>query len=208
MKGIAAAELDTSGRRLRLTYDPALLSLPMLERRVRDAGVALARRFRHATLRLEGLHCSDCAGAVEHGATHAPGILSATASFAAASLHVEYDPDLTDLDGIAGAVGRLGYRALLPGMASEAVVVRVAEMDCQDEVKAIELSTAASGFLLAGALGMDWLNGPPLATLLLYVLTMLTGGWMTPRKAVRAVLARRLDMNALRRAPSRTARQR
>ena len=66
MRGIDAAELDTTRRRLTLTYDPALLSLPALEARVREAGIALTRRFRHATLRLEGLHCPDCAQAVEH----------------------------------------------------------------------------------------------------------------------------------------------
>ncbi len=261
IKGITAADLDATGRRLRLTYDPALLSLPTLETRVREAGVALARRFRHATLRLEGLHCPDCAGAVEHAVAHLPGLLSATASFAAASLHVEYDADATDLDRIARAVSRIGYRALLPGMASEAVVVRVAEMDCQDEVKAIEgklrtlpgiatwqvnllerslriqfdpralapdailaaiqnlgmtpavasqaavriawrqdplvLSTAASGILLGSGLVAGWLGAPPSLFIFVLAMALLTGGWMTARQAVRAVLARRLDMNVL-----------
>ena len=95
MKGIAAAELDPTSRQLMLTYDPALVSLPALEARVREAGATLARRFRHATLHLEGLHCPDCAGAVEHGVAHVPGVQSAVASFAAASLHVEYDADAT-----------------------------------------------------------------------------------------------------------------
>jgi len=138
MKGVAAAEVDATGRTLTVTYDPALLSLPALESRVREAGAALTRRFRHATLRLEGLHCPDCAGAVEHGVRHNPGVLSASASFAAASLHVEYDADATDLERIATAVSHTGYRALPPGTGSDAVVIRVPEMDCQDEGKAIE----------------------------------------------------------------------
>lgn len=261
VKGIAAAELDATGRRLALTYDPALLSLPTLEARVREAGVALARRFRHATLRLEGLDCPDCAGAVEHGVGHVPGVLSVVASFAAGSLHVEYDADATDLTRIADAVSRTGYRAVIPGAPSDAVVIRVPEMDCQDEVKAIEgklhtlpgvtswqvnllersfriqfdpktlgpeailaairslgmtpvvasqaaarvawwrdplfLSTAASGILLGSGSVAGWLGAPPSLSILLLAMALLTGGWMTSRKAVRAVLARRLDMNVL-----------
>ena len=261
MKGIAAAELDPTSRQLMLTYDPALVSLPALEARVREAGATLARRFRHATLHLEGLHCPDCAGAVEHGVAHVPGVQSAVASFAAASLHVEYDADATDLDRIATAVSQTGYRAVIPGAASDVVVVRVPEMDCQDEVKAIEgtlrnvpgvaswqvnllertlriqfdpktiapnsilgavrdlgmtpvlasqiaarvgwqrdplvLSTAASGVLLGSALLAGWLGAPPALGISLYAAALLAGGWMTARKAVRTILAWRLDMNVL-----------
>lgn len=223
--------------------------------------MALARRFRHVTLRLEGLHCPDCAQAVEHGVAHVPGVLSAVASFVAASLRVEYDGDITDLERIAAAVSQTGYRAVVPGARAEVAVVLVPEMDCQDEVKAIEgklrtlpgieswrvnllertlrvqfdpttlspdallgairglgmrpvlasqvaahvawqrdpllLSTAASGVLLGSALLAAWLEAPPTLAIPLAALAMLAGGWMTARKAVRAVLARRLDMNAL-----------
>ncbi len=261
VKGIVAASLDPAGRRLTLAYDPALVSLASLQARVRETGVTLARRYRHATLRLEGLHCPDCAQAVEHALAHAPGVESAAASFAAASIHVEYDADITDLDRITAAVSQSGYRAVAPGSGSEAAVIRVPEMDCQDEVQAIEgqlralpgvaswqvnllertlrvqfdpkatsadsilaciralgmspvfasraaprtswqrnpllLSTAASGLLLGGALGAGWLGAPAAAGIALYAAALLTGGWMTARKALRAALARRLDMNVL-----------
>jgi len=59
------------------------------------------------------------------------------------------------------------------------------------------VSTAASGALLGGALLAGWLGAPGDLALSLAVLAMLAGGWMTARKAVRAVLARRLDMNVL-----------
>ena len=85
--GIASAELDATGRRLSLTYDPTVLSPPALETCVKEAGLALRQRFRHATLRLEGLDCPECAGAVEHGVRHIRGVLNAVANFAAASLH-------------------------------------------------------------------------------------------------------------------------
>ena len=79
VNGITDAELDAAGRRLTLTYDPSVLPLSVLKAHVKEAGLALQQRFRHATLRLEGLDCPECAGAVEHGVTHLPGVLSASA---------------------------------------------------------------------------------------------------------------------------------
>ncbi|HSD51196.1 MAG TPA: cation transporter, partial [Candidatus Methylomirabilis sp.] len=261
VNGIAAAELDATGRRLRLTYDPAVLPLPALEAHVKEAGLALTHRFRHATLRLQGLDCPECAGAVEHSVGHVPGVMSATANFAAASLYVEYDAEITDLDRVAAAVGRAGYRALVPGAASCVILVRVAEMDCQDEVKAIEgalrslpgavswqanllertlrvqfdtaathpeailaairglgmtpelteramqavawrrdpllLSTVTSGICLGAALILDWAGSSSLLSNALHGMALCAGGWMAARKAVRAVLVPRLDMNVL-----------
>ena len=261
VQGIAAVELDPPGRQLTLTYDPAILSLSALEACVKEAGLAVTNRFRHATLRLEGLDCPECAGAVEHGVTHLPGVLRAAANFAAASLHVEYDAETTDLDRVADAVGRTGYRALIPGASSDVVVVRVAEMDCQDEVRAIEgrlrslpgvlswqvnllertlriqcdpaaagsemilaairalgmtpaltsraaravvwwrdpllLSTVASAVCLGAAFVADWLQSGPALGRVLYAAALGAGGWMAARKAARAILARRLDMNVL-----------
>jgi Cd2+/Zn2+-exporting ATPase len=259
--GIAAAELDQAGRRLTVTYDPAVVPLSVLEDHARESGLALQQQFRHATLRLEGLDCPECAGAVEHGVTHIPGVLSASVSFAAGSLYVEYDAGTTDLSRVAEAVGRTGYRAVVPGASSNVVVVRVAEMDCQDEVKAIEgrlrslpgvaswqvnllertlrvqfdpatlqtdailaavrdlgmtpelteraveavawrrdpvfLSTVVSGICLGAAMIMDWTAPDSVLEHALHGLALGAGGWMAAKKALRAVMARRLDMNVL-----------
>jgi copper chaperone CopZ len=51
---------------------------------------------------------------------------------------VEYDAEVTDLEQVAAAVSQTGYRAVVPRARSDMAVVRVPEMDCQDEVKAIE----------------------------------------------------------------------
>jgi Zn2+/Cd2+-exporting ATPase len=158
-------------------------------------------------------------------------------------------------------VGRTGYRAVVPGASSNVVVVRVAEMDCQDEVKTIEkqlgslpgvgtwhvnllertlrvqfdpaalhvdgilaairglgmtaelteravqavawrrdpvfLSTVVSGVCLGVAMIMDWTASTSFLAHGFHGLALGAGGWMAAKKAVRAVLARRLDMNVL-----------
>lgn len=261
LDGIAEADLDEAGRRLTVTYDPSVLPFPVLAARVKEAGLAVQQRYRHTTLRLEGLDCPECAGAVDHSVSHVPGVLRASANFAAASLYVEYDGDATDLQRIADAVSRTGYRAIIPGATSGVVVVRVAEMDCGEEVKAIEgrlramsgvgswqinllertvriqidpsvldsdailgairslgmtpelteravravawrrdplfLSTVVSGVFLGAALLADWFSVPSVLDHGLHGMALAAGGWMAAKKAVRAALARRLDMNVL-----------
>jgi Cd2+/Zn2+-exporting ATPase len=214
----------------------------------------------HAAFRLEGLHCADCALTIEHALGHVPGVLRATASFAASRLTVEFDPAAIDPPRIAAAVQRVGYRAFLPGEGSDAAVLRIPELCCADEARAVEgtlrllpgvsswqvnlversvrvqfdpaqvtvdrllaairalgmtpglaaapsatsrwrdpgfVSTVVSGTLLALAFLTDWsVPGRP-ATVPLYALAMLCGGWMAAVQAFRAARARRLDMNVL-----------
>ena len=158
-------------------------------------------------------------------------------------------------------MSRSGDRATLSGPASEAVILRVPEMDCQDEVQAIEarlrampgvaswhvnllertlriqfhpqtllledilaairdvgmtpvlasqaaahtqwtrdplfLSTVASGVLLVGGLVVGGMGPRESLSGMLLALALMAGGWMTARKAIRAALTRRLDMNVL-----------
>jgi Cd2+/Zn2+-exporting ATPase len=137
LEGVAAVE-PAPGGRLTLTYDPAVLSAPALEARAKALGRAVAGRYRHASFRLEGLHCTDCGLTIEHALSHEPGVTSAAASFAAGRLAVEYDAEATDPARIAGAVRRVGYQAFAPGEGSQAAVLRIPELCCADEARAIE----------------------------------------------------------------------
>ncbi len=138
LEGVAEVERDPAGPRIRVTYDPAILPPATLRVRATEVGAALARRFRHTTFRLEGLHCADCGLTIEHALGHEPGVLRATASFAAGRLAVEYDAEASDPSRIAAAVRRLGYQAFLPGEGSEVVILRIPELCCSDEVRSVE----------------------------------------------------------------------
>jgi len=62
-----------------------------------------------------GMHCAGCASAVERKLSKdLPGVLACSVSLATQSAAVRYDPGLTDLESMAGAVEAAGYRAVLP----------------------------------------------------------------------------------------------
>jgi Cd2+/Zn2+-exporting ATPase len=141
-----------------------------------------------AVIRVPEMDCQDEVKAIERALGALGGVAGWQVNLLERTLRVQFDPQRVSGEGVLAAIRALG---MTPVLASQAVARAGWRRD------PLLLSSAASGLFLGGALAMDWLNGPPLGTILLSVLTMLTGGWMTTGKAVRAVRARRLDMNAL-----------
>jgi Cd2+/Zn2+-exporting ATPase len=86
------------------------------------------------------------------------------------------------------AIRALGMTAALTSRAARAVVW------WRDPLL---LSTVASGICLGAAFVADWLQSGPALGRVLYAAALGAGGWMAARKAARAILARRLDMNVL-----------
>ena len=68
-----------NGARLCLHYDPAKLSIDRVRELVRVAGAQINDRYRHETLRVDGMDCETCATVIEHSLSRADGILEAAA---------------------------------------------------------------------------------------------------------------------------------
>jgi Cd2+/Zn2+-exporting ATPase len=141
-----------------------------------------------AVIRVPEIDCQDEVKAIARALDALDGVVGWQANLLERTLRIQFDPHRVSGEEVLAAIRALG---MTPVLASQAAARAGWRRD------PLLLSTAASGLLLGGAVAMDWLNGPPLGTILLSVLTMLTGGWMTAGKAFRAVRARRLDMNAL-----------
>ncbi|HSC66040.1 MAG TPA: cation-translocating P-type ATPase [Caldimonas sp.] len=84
------------------------------------------RRVGRSHLRLAGLWCAGCAGTVERALGAEPGVLEASASYAAQRASVVWDPAQTRLSLLLGAVQRAGYEAV-PDAAAPARALRKAE---------------------------------------------------------------------------------
>lgn len=69
----------------------------------------------HVALRLSGLWCASCGWLVEHSLRSVPGVQSAAVSVVQREARVAFDPARTAPRRLARRVGRLGYRATLPG---------------------------------------------------------------------------------------------
>jgi Cd2+/Zn2+-exporting ATPase len=61
-------------------------------------------------LKLEGLHCADCAATVEKTVAKVGGVRSARVNFVSSKLKVEFDPHKVNLGELVRSVERIGYR--------------------------------------------------------------------------------------------------
>ena len=184
LRGVETVGVDRDRALLNVRLDTGLISLARLESVAKHSGVAIARRFRHEMVELQGLDCADCVTVIEHGLRRLPGMLTVSVNYAASRVWVEYDRDKVGRQEIIQRIRALGYQ--------------VRETHEGGHGHRRELALA----LLAGLLtGFGWLAGrgglPPLAGTLLYVAAYITGGWFTLRGALRGLRTRRIDIDLL-----------
>ena len=99
MDGIRQAHIKEQDHKamLCLHYDPDLVSLDQVQRRARDTGARLSRRYRHETMRLNNLDCADCALSIEHILARKPGVLAVSVNAASERMRIEYDSTITKI---------------------------------------------------------------------------------------------------------------
>jgi Cu+-exporting ATPase len=132
LEGVGSVEVSLEQRAARLSYDSGLLgperivaaiekagfSVPEGETggdrettaREPDASDVLTTGREKVVLRIGGMTCANCAGAIEKGVASLPGIVRAAVNLAAEKLTVEFDSDRLERAGIIRKVEDLGYR--------------------------------------------------------------------------------------------------
>jgi len=101
-----------------LHYDANLVSLLDVRRLAEQAGAAVANRYHHELIPIEGMDCSDCVVVLEHGIGRMDGVLAANASYTMQVLQVEYDVQKTSRAAIERRVWSLGYEVPATGLRS------------------------------------------------------------------------------------------
>lgn len=95
-------------------------------------------------LPVTGMHCASCAMLVEKTLKKAPGVSVSEVNYATEKLHINYNPETTNLDTLKAKVENLGYGLILP----EAVGVEdsvtplephASSASSQEAVKSVEL---------------------------------------------------------------------
>jgi Cd2+/Zn2+-exporting ATPase len=132
--------------------------------------------------------CQDEVKAVEGCLRAITGVGSWQVNLLERTVRVQFDPAALEPGAILDAIRSLGMTPELSERAVQAVAWR------RDP---LFLSTAVSGIFLGAAIVSDWLGVPLALDYALHGAALAAGGWMAARKAVRAVWARRLDMNVL-----------
>ena len=113
-RGILRAHLerDQDPPALCVHYDPNLITLEAVRRLALDAGSELSGRYRHERIPFEGMANADEAGSLASSLGRLPGMLHATANYAAGLAFVAYDSQALSRERIEKEMRGLGIRPL------------------------------------------------------------------------------------------------
>ncbi len=177
---------ENGGARLCLHYDPQRFSVSRVRELAQAAGAKIGNRFRHESLRIDGMDCPTCAVVIEHALQRTDGVLEASVSYAAERLRLEYDGGKIKRPAIVQRIQALGYAVLEEGR----------EAGWFAEHRELIFSGVAGLLLLAG-----WLTGladaPRGLALGLLLGAYAAGGFYTLRDAWQSVKSRSFDIDTL-----------
>jgi Cd2+/Zn2+-exporting ATPase len=191
-KGVRSVTVDQQASLLSLEYDQDLVSLDALERRVKEIGAEIAERFRHETIILGGLDCSDCAAALDKVVSKIPGVVYASSSVVGSNMRVEFRAQEVDLDAIISKVRQMGYEAQ-----PESVARARRERELPGRPRLREALTGASGLLLLAGFVSGAVGVAPAISHGLYVAAIVVGGYYVARGGLAALRGGAVDMNVL-----------
>ncbi len=178
---------EDGGARLCLHYDPQQFSVGRVRELAQASGAKISDRFRHESLRIDGMDCPTCAVVIEHALQRTDGVLEASVSYAAERLRLEFDSEKIARPAIVRRIQALGY-AVLEETGHEA--------GWFVEHRELIFSCVAGLLLLAG-----WLTGlagaPHTLSLGLLLGAYAAGGFYTLRDAWQSVKSRSFDIDIL-----------
>lgn len=188
MDGIRQAHIKEQDHKamLCLHYDPDLVSLDQVQRRARDTGARLSRRYRHETMRLNNLDCADCALSIEHILTRKPGVLAVSVNAASERMRIEYDSTITNRREIVRLIVAIGYE--------------VEEQHADtfwNRFGPLAVALLSGLFLATGFFGQRFFGLDPNLAIVFYLLAYLAGGFEPTRHGLTAALHLRFDIDFL-----------
>ena len=187
-RGVTEAHLEKNDGKAQLCihYDVTQTTLAAIQRLATQTGAEIAERYQHDLLRIEGMDCSDCTLAIEHGLKRMDGVLTATVNYAAQTARVEYDTAKLNRSAIEKRIRGMGY-----AVAKEGVAAFFAER------RELIFALLAGAFVLAGWLAGRFFGASEWVTTPLYLAAYLFGGWDIARHAVHALLENHFDTDLL-----------
>ena len=177
---------ENGSARLCLHYDPQRFSVSRVRELTQAAGAKIGQRYRHESLRIDGMDCPTCATVIEHALQRTDGVLEASVSYTAERLRLEFDSEKIKRAAILTRIQALGYTVLEEGRAAGWFA----------EHRELIFSGVAGLLLLAGWLA--GLAGAPRALALGPLLgAYAAGGFFTLRDAWQSLKSRRFDIDTL-----------
>ncbi len=111
MPGVAGISVNLADESMRVSFDPARLSLDDIGKRVAELGFTLAPPASETSLELAigGMHCAACSSRIERVTRKLPGLIRADVNLAAASGTFVFDPAVLSQRHLRQAIADLGF---------------------------------------------------------------------------------------------------
>ena len=186
--GMQRAHLENceNGVKLCLHYDPETISVSEVKRSAERAGVAIVNRYRHESIPIEGMDCSDCSLVIEHSLARMQGVQTARVNYATENLWIEYDTYQIKRYDIERRIHSMGYGIRLDG-----------RRKWLQKNRALLLSLLAGLLLVIGWSGSFFLGFNSTISLAFYIGAYVAGGWEISKHAIHALREHRFDTDLL-----------
>ena len=132
IKDVSKAQVNFGTDTAHVEYDPAKVSLPDLEKAVKDAGYNVVNQ--EVTIKVGGMMCATCVETIEAALKPLPGVVSATVNLGTEKAYVTYNPSLTGTGDMKKAIEEAGYQYLgISGEVSEEAEKKARDTDLHDK---------------------------------------------------------------------------
>lgn len=149
LEGVYRAQVNLATEYASVEYDPEKVNLADLEKAVKDAGYEVIDE--HAVLKVGGMVCAMCVGALEIALKKLDGVTDARLNLASEKAYVTYNPRMTSLADMKKVIEETGYQYL--GVAGEEIShdleKEALEKDLREKKQRIIIGFATSFFLMA-----------------------------------------------------------
>ncbi|MFZ2489814.1 MAG: heavy metal translocating P-type ATPase [Anaerolineae bacterium] len=181
-EGVLEANVNYANERAEIVYDPALLSLADLTRRIEAVGYGVAEA--NVTLPIAGMTCTNCAATIERTLKRMDGVLDATVNYANERAQVRYLPTTLTLSDIKRRISEVGYQVIEAeagsGRAEEDVELHARTAELNDRRRRLVVGIVLSSLIMALSMGHDFNLLPhiPYFGWLLLILTIPVQFWV------------------------------
>jgi Cd2+/Zn2+-exporting ATPase len=149
-----------------------------------------------SVFQVDGMDCGECARTVQRVVGKLDGVLTVDVNFSTTKMTVIHTAAAAELGSIAKAVSQVGYQpTLLDTTLDDGKNAALATGSPARNLRST--LTAVSGLLLAAGMVLDYGNINSNLSILLYVISILTGGFYAARAGLYALKSLTLDMNFL-----------
>jgi len=149
----------------------------------------------HLALAVNGMHCANCVGRIEHHLLHQAGVRRASVNLVQERADIDYDAQLITAQQLIAAIHQAGYKAEIWRSAHSQTrrdkIRRIKVLIC------LLLSLPLLLEMFGHVLGWHYFALPPLVALGLATVVQFWGGWGFYRGAVQSLRARAANMDVL-----------